>query len=121
MAGDVVVIKAWGRAQHGNDGMPLQPFLQLFAKLDGAGAELDGPAANLDGCTTAGGGSGCVTAGGGSVHNAFRFISGANVGCCFTIRAAGVGGRLVGRVRKGKQVVVVVGGGGGRGGGCEQQ
>ena len=97
-------------------------FLQLVAKLDGAGAELDGPAANLYGCTTAGGGSGWVTAGGGSVHNAFRFISGANVGCCFTIWAAGVGVRLVGRgVRKGKQVVVVVGGGGGRGGGCEQQ
>ena len=113
MAGDAVVIKAWGKAQHGNDGMPLQPFLQLFAKLDGAGAELDGPAANLDGCTTAGGGS---------VHNAFRFISGANVGCCLTIRAAGVGVRLVGRgVRKGKQVVVVVVVVVGGGGGCEQQ
>ena len=100
-------------------------FLQLVAKLDGAGAELDGPAANRDGCTTAGGGSvhSCLpNVGGGSVHRAFSFISGANVGCCFTIRAAGVGVRLVGRgVRKGKQVVVVVGGGGGRGGGCEQQ
>jgi hypothetical protein len=41
-------------------------FLQIVAKLDGAGAELDGPTANLDGCATAGGGSGCTTAGGGS-------------------------------------------------------
>ena len=38
-------------------------FLQLVAKLDGAGAELDGPTPNLDGCATAGGGSGCATAG----------------------------------------------------------
>ena len=61
MAGDVVVIKAWGRAQHG---MPLcSEILQLVAKLDGAGAELDGPTPNLDGCATAGGGSGCATAG----------------------------------------------------------
>ena len=114
MAGDAVVIKAWGKAQHGNDGMPLQPFLQLFAKLDGAGAELDGPTANLDGC---------ATAGGASVHcNAFSYISGANVACCFTVWAAGVGVRLVRRgVRNGRQVVVVVVGGGGRGGGCEQQ
>ena len=38
-------------------------FLQILAKLDGAGAELDGPTPNLDGCATAGGGSGCATAG----------------------------------------------------------
>ena len=80
--------------------MSLCEFLQLVAKLDGAGAELDGPTANRDGCATAGGGSGCATAGGGSVHScglAVIFISGASVGCCFTLRAAGVGVRLVGR------------------------
>ena len=27
-------------------------FLQIVAKLDGAGAELDGPTADLDGCAT---------------------------------------------------------------------
>ena len=50
-----VVIKAWGRAQHG---MPLcSEILQLVAKLDGAGAELDGPTPDRDRCATASGGS----------------------------------------------------------------
>ena len=35
----------------------MSEFLQLVAKLDGAGAELDGPTADLDGCATAGRGS----------------------------------------------------------------
>ena len=50
-----VVIKAWGRAQHG---MPVySQILKLVAKPDGARAELDGPTADLDGCATAGRGS----------------------------------------------------------------